>query len=189
PEEPDSEQAGQGAAAKKLTQKGTRQAEIELVPSRFEDRNESRVENTLALPGSSPARPCGDLNHTSRAAMSSRLLALVLIAASALPGLVEATENSGPRIETNQSYLEEVMRPPRLDLNEPKSVFSHVLRSLPPRVKVYPTENYYYFKFTHNHVRYAGNFRLDINERDRGQIGRASSREREWNEGSTRSVK
>ena len=102
--------------------------------------------------------------------MSSRLLALVLVAASALPGLVEATENSGPRIETNQSYLEEVMRPPRLDLNEPKSVFSHVLRSLPPRVKVYPTENYYYFKFTHNHVRYAGNFRLDINERDRGRL-------------------
>src|SRR5262249_19711626 len=45
-----------------------------------------------------------------------------------------------------------------------------VLGSLPERVKVYPTENYYYFFFVHNHIRYAGNIRLDVVDRDQGKV-------------------
>jgi hypothetical protein len=36
-------------------------------------------------------------------------------------------------------------------------------------VKVYPTENYYYFGFMHNGIRYAGNIRLDASNRDDGK--------------------
>ncbi len=37
-------------------------------------------------------------------------------------------------------------------------------------MKVYPTENYYYFTFTHNGVAYAGNIRLDASDRDQGKV-------------------
>ena len=37
-------------------------------------------------------------------------------------------------------------------------VFAFVLGQLPERVQVYPTENYYYFGFIHNGVRYQGEF-------------------------------
>jgi hypothetical protein len=35
---------------------------------------------------------------------------------------------------------------------------------------VYPTENYYYFYFYHGGVKYAGNLRFDIEDRDRGLV-------------------
>ena len=49
------------------------------------------------------------------------------------------------------------------------AVFGFVMARLPERVKVYPTENYYYFGFTHNGIRYAGNIRLDASNRDDGK--------------------
>ena len=62
------------------------------------------------------------------------------------------------------------MRETRLDVNDPMAVFAYVLDSLPARVKVYPTENYYYFSFIHDGVRYAGNIRLDASNRDEGKL-------------------
>ena len=38
------------------------------------------------------------------------------------------------------------------------------------RVTVYPTENYYYFKFVHAGVPIAGNLRLDPRDRDKGKV-------------------
>jgi hypothetical protein len=49
-------------------------------------------------------------------------------------------------------------------------MFSLVLASLPDHVAVYPTENYYYFNFLANGVRYAGNIRLDASTRDQGKV-------------------
>ena len=49
-------------------------------------------------------------------------------------------------------------------------MFGFVLDSLPDRVKVYPTENYYYFTFMLNGVPYAGNIRLDASNRDDGKV-------------------
>jgi hypothetical protein len=66
--------------------------------------------------------------------------------------------------------MEEVMRPTTLDVTDPLAVFAFVLDSLPDRMKVYPTENYYYFTFTHNGVTYAGNIRLDASDRDQGKV-------------------
>src|SRR5690348_16549980 len=73
-----------------------------------------------------------------------------------------------PRVYTNESYLEDTMRNSDLRIDDVKSVFRLVFDSLPERVKVYPTENYSYFYFYHGGVKYAGNFRFDIEDRDRG---------------------
>src|SRR5439155_3623371 len=48
-------------------------------------------------------------------------------------------------------------------------------------VQVYPTENYYYFRFAHNGVRYAGDIRLDATDRDQGKVHFGYSEElAEW---------
>ena len=39
-------------------------------------------------------------------------------------------------------------------VDDPMAVFAFVFDSLPDRVKVYPTENYYYFTFLHNGMSY-----------------------------------
>ena len=44
-----------------------------------------------------------------------------------------------------------------------------VMSRLPERVQVFPTENYYYFGFMHDGIRYTGNIRLDASNRDDGK--------------------
>jgi hypothetical protein len=75
-----------------------------------------------------------------------------------------------PRLYTNQGYAEDAMRASSLAIDDPMAVFAFVLGSLPDRVKVYPTENYFYFYFFHRHIRYAGNIRLDVTDRDAGKV-------------------
>jgi len=75
-----------------------------------------------------------------------------------------------PRLNTNEGYVEEATRATELKISDALSVFAFVLESLPDRVKVYPTENYYYFRFTHNGTPYAGSIRLPPGERDQGRI-------------------
>ena len=75
-----------------------------------------------------------------------------------------------PQFYTNQSSVEDAVAAPSLPITNPMAMFSYVLGNLPERVKVYPTENYYYFSFTHDHVRYAGNIRLDVVDRDQGKV-------------------
>ncbi|MEM8687608.1 MAG: hypothetical protein AAGF81_09780 [Pseudomonadota bacterium] len=58
----------------------------------------------------------------------------------------------------------------KLNLDDVSGVFRHVLNALPDRVTVYPTENYYYFYFFQNGVKYAGNIRLDVGARDEGLV-------------------
>jgi len=78
--------------------------------------------------------------------------------------------DAAPRLYTNESFVEEATRPAKLAIGDPLAVFAFVLNSLPDRVKVYPTENYYYFSFVDRHVRYAGNIRLDVLDRDQGKV-------------------
>jgi hypothetical protein len=73
-------------------------------------------------------------------------------------------------LSTNQSYIEDVQSRSDLPLTNTREMFSRVLGSLPERVKVYPTENYFYFSFFENGVRYAGNIRLDASNRDQGKV-------------------
>jgi hypothetical protein len=75
-----------------------------------------------------------------------------------------------PRLFLHENYMEDVLRTSSLPISDPMAVFGYVLGNLPGRVKVYPTENYYYFSFIHNSTRYAGNIRLDTVTRDQGKV-------------------
>lgn len=77
---------------------------------------------------------------------------------------------SPPQLVTNESMVAEVTRPAAFDIKDPMAVLAFVLGSLPQRVTVYPTENYYYFKFVHAGVPIAGNLRLDPRDRDKGRV-------------------
>ena len=81
-----------------------------------------------------------------------------------------AQDLKSPLLETNEAYVEETIRSTGLAIGDPTVVFSFVPASLPERVKVYPTENYYYFRFAHNGIRYAGSIRLDPAYRDEGKV-------------------
>jgi hypothetical protein len=83
---------------------------------------------------------------------------------------VAAQDSQRPRLGTNEAYVEEATRTTTLEIGDPMAVFAYVLDSLPERVKVYPTENYYYFWFIHHGTRYAGNIRLDAITRDQGKV-------------------
>jgi hypothetical protein len=89
----------------------------------------------------------------------------ILILAS--PAWVRAGD---PVIHYNKDYVEEALAPPAFDINDKMAVLSAVLNGLPDEVKVYPTENYFYFSFHHKGIRYAGNLRFDIADRDAGIV-------------------
>jgi hypothetical protein len=90
-----------------------------------------------------------------------------------LPGSVPvfAQGSSGlPTLYTNEMYIDDVTKPASLDVGDVKAVLAYVLGQLPARVRVFPTENYYYFYFFQGGIRYSGNFRLDIEQRDKGLV-------------------
>ena len=67
-------------------------------------------------------------------------------------------------------------------IDDPLAVFGAVLKNLPERVQVYPTENYFYFRFTQNGVVYAGNIRLAAADRDQGKVNFAYNEQpTDWN--------
>jgi hypothetical protein len=75
-----------------------------------------------------------------------------------------------PRVYTNETYVEDATQSATLAMDDPIAVLDLVLSSLPDRVKVYPTENYYYFRFMHAGTPYAGNLRFDPRDRDQGKV-------------------
>ncbi|MEI9805204.1 MAG: hypothetical protein WDN48_13115 [Pseudolabrys sp.] len=94
--------------------------------------------------------------------------AALLLAGTATAAI--AQNNDPPQLHTHQSYIENVLKPAALDVKDPMAVFAYVLNSLPDRVKVYPTENYFYFTFELNGSPFAGNIRLDASDRDQGKV-------------------
>jgi hypothetical protein len=97
--------------------------------------------------------------------------------------LVTAAAGERPRLYPHERYLEDVLNDTALPLSDQKAMLSFVLESLPDRVKVYPTENYYYFNFYNQGVRYAGNIRLDMMDRDKGKLHFAYFEDlQEWKE-------
>jgi hypothetical protein len=92
----------------------------------------------------------------------SNICCRLLLAAAALAcagGVAHGQQR--PILHTDEAYIEEVTRATTLNVADPMEVFSFVLGSLPDRVKVYPTENYYYFTFFHNGTPWAGNIRIE----------------------------
>jgi hypothetical protein len=93
-------------------------------------------------------------SNRTRGALAAAAFAATIAAAA-------AQDAEPPKLHTNEAYVEEIMRATALAVKDPMAVFAFVFNSLPGRVKVYPTENYYYFSFVHGGARYAGNIRIE----------------------------
>jgi hypothetical protein len=102
--------------------------------------------------------------------MSAATIIRSFLACFALLLWLPSAQAETPALQTNQSYVEELARPTEINVDDLMSVFGYVMSQLPERVKVYPTENYFYFGFLHNGIRYAGNIRLDASNRDDGKV-------------------
>jgi hypothetical protein len=94
------------------------------------------------------------------------LLNVTVAALSYFAAVAAAAAQSSdlPTLHTEESYIDEVTRSTKLAVDDPMAVFAFVFGSLPDRVKVYPTENYYYFSFYQSGVPYAGNIRIEPND-------------------------
>jgi hypothetical protein len=90
-------------------------------------------------------------------------VAVLLVVATA----AAAQNPERPTLHFHEGYVEEFTRTAILAIDDPLAVFAFVLNSLPDRVKVYPTENYYYFSFIHNGTPYSGNIRIERGEGDK----------------------
>jgi hypothetical protein len=97
-------------------------------------------------------------------------VAIAALGAAIMVSAAAAQDADPPRLDTNEAYIAEVTRTHALAIDDPMAVFAYVLRSLPERVKVYPTENHYYFAFVHNGTRYAGNIKIDAALREEGKV-------------------
>lgn len=100
---------------------------------------------------------------------SRHLFGILAAGAVLLAAAIAAAEQDPerPTLHFHEVYVEELTRTTTLAIDDPLAVFAFVLNSLPDRVKVYPTENYYYFSFIHNGIPYAGNIRIEIDEGDK----------------------
>jgi hypothetical protein len=90
-----------------------------------------------------------------------------LMAALCAGGIAKAQPSDHPALQTLESQIDELNRTSTLAVDDPFAVFAFVLDSLPDRVKVYPTENYYYFRFVNNGTPYSGNIRIEMDEGDK----------------------
>jgi hypothetical protein len=100
---------------------------------------------------------------------SGRYFGAFAAVAALLAALTAATAQNPerPTLHLHEGYMEEITRTTALAVDDPLAVFAFVLNSLPDRVKVYPTENYYYFSFIHNGTPYGGNIRIEMDEGDK----------------------
>jgi hypothetical protein len=106
------------------------------------------------------------------------MIALALLAG----GAAAAFAQDRIHLHTNEAEIGEVLRDGGVTIDDPLAVFGAVLKNLPERVQVYPTENYFYFRFTQNSVVYSGNIRLAAADRDRGKVNFAYSEQpADWN--------
>jgi hypothetical protein len=132
----------------------------------------------MGMPIVSKARETTSTRHTDHVTGAMHLIGRIAGGLSALAALTTALAGPAlaedtaalPRLFTHQSYVDDVLRKSTLQVEDTKAVFAFVLGSLPDRVKVYPTENYYYFRFVHNGTQYAGNIRLATENRDQGLV-------------------
>jgi hypothetical protein len=97
----------------------------------------------------------------------SRFFLATLAVFAATIGIAAGQDTGPPKLHTNEAYVDEVTQAPTLAVNDPMAVFAFVLNGLPDRVKVYPTENYYYFTFMHGGAPYAGNIRIELGDDDK----------------------
>jgi hypothetical protein len=100
------------------------------------------------------------------------VLGVILILAtmeSLISGATRMVDKGVPLVSTNEQFINDITKA-RVDLNDAKSVWWLVFSQLPGEVNVYPTENYYYFKFFEGGREIWGNIRLDVDMRRNKEI-------------------
>lgn len=104
------------------------------------------------------------------AAVLGAVLCATAAGATVAAGAEPAAELPPPAVAvtTNQSFIEGLNVD--LEVEDPRQIFRTVFASLGERVKVYPTENYYYFTLHAAGRTLAGNLRLNAADRDEGKI-------------------
>jgi hypothetical protein len=108
-------------------------------------------------------------NCSAGAWLGGRLLAAGAVTALLL-GAGAARAGDTGALSTNEAVARSVERQVALDVKDKKAVFAYVFKQLPDKVKVFPTEHYYYFKFYHAGLVYAGNMRFENDLRDQGKL-------------------
>lgn len=107
---------------------------------------------------------------SARSALAAAVLAMAGVMAALAQAWAQTERALPPTLATNEADIAELLRPSSLAIDDQLAVFAFVLGSLPDRVQVYPTENYYYFRFVHGGVPYTGNIRLAASDRDQGKL-------------------
>jgi hypothetical protein len=110
------------------------------------------------------------IRETLRSCRRHICFALAAASLYAAPAFAGEPGPDAPKLMFHQKYIEEVNKKTKLEVENPMAVFEFVMNSLPERVTVYPSENYFYFKFIHNSQTYAGNIRLDTSDRDEQNV-------------------
>ena len=120
----------------------------------------------MVIPLSSPSRICS-------------LSLLVLLALAGIP-FAHADGKSAPaRVTLHEDLVRAWQGEERkVDLNDLRSVFWFVFSKFPPEVRVYPSENYYYWPLDGGGRHISGNFRLPAKHRDNGIVSFAYSERR-----------
>jgi hypothetical protein len=108
---------------------------------------------------------CAKAGRAARLAWAGVAIAAGLVCSAGVAAAADASA-----ISTNEAYVEGVLSSRGFDINDKKAVFAFVFKQLPDNVKVYPTEDYYYFKFNHEGASYSGNLRFQAEERDQGKV-------------------
>jgi len=107
-------------------------------------------------------------------------LAMALVMAAPMGAADAAPDDI--RINLNQEIIAQARAQRDFNIENITETFEFLLGSLPERVKVYPTENYFYFTFYFGGMEYAGNMRLDVSDRDDGILHFAYfSKTEPWN--------
>lgn len=102
--------------------------------------------------------------------MSSAVMVLLAAGAYVLYSASESpAQKSASGLFTNNSYINGLYND--LDVNDVKAVFRYVFANLDDEVTVYPSENYYYYKFTAGGKTYAGSIAFPVERIDRGIVG------------------
>jgi hypothetical protein len=95
---------------------------------------------------------------------------VVVIVASCGLSSPTARAQGAATLSTNTQTIEDLARPPAFDVRDPLRVLAYVLDRLPDEVRVYPTENYFYFTLSSAGVAWGGSLRFGPGERAKGQL-------------------
>jgi hypothetical protein len=97
------------------------------------------------------------------------LISMLAIVENLVPGAARMLNGNIPLVSTNEQFVEDITSS-NIDLSDIKSVWWMVFSQIPEEVTVYPTENYYYFKFFEGGREIWGNIRLDVDLREKKEV-------------------